>query len=189
MKSSLLLFVVSSLLMMGCTTVTPPPAHFSYGIATTGDFSFLPASKPNTYSWKSDAAVAHVSEEINAKEYISVIQSLIDQELSNKGFVKVAPSQSPQMWMEFGIATESKMTDDDIFASTQISTGIQVEAGPGENGEKGSLYIAAFAPLGDFPRWRVLAQGPTERRIDDPELRAEMEQIIGSMMKNVPTRL
>ncbi|MFA0086958.1 hypothetical protein [Vibrio sp. 10N.261.51.F12] len=186
MKSTLLLSAITSLLLMGCTTVTPPQANFSYGIATTGDFSFLPASKPNTYSWKADAAVAHVPSKVDAREYIAVIQELIDNELSKKGFVRVLASQSPQMWMEFGIATESKMTDDEVFESTQISTGIQVDAKPGEKGEKGSVYIAAFAPIGDFPRWRVLAQGPTEQRIGDPSQRDEMEDIIASMMRNVP---
>lgn len=189
MTKKLSLLLIAGLALVGCTTtaISPQP-NLSYGIATTGDFSFLPAQGVATYAWRPDSAVARVSDNVDGEKYLKVIKHLIDNELASKGYIQVSSSQRPNMFMDFGIATESGMNDQEIFESTQISTGIKVDAEPGEEGEKGSVYVAAFAPVGDFPRWRVLAQGPTEGRIDDPNQQHEMERIITSMLNLIPSR-
>ncbi len=186
-KRYLLLIAVFALI--GCTTTTTSPQpNLSYGIATTGDFSFLPTQGAATYAWRPDSAVAKVSNGVDGEKYLKVIKAMIDKELANKGYIQIPPSQYPNMFMDFGIATESGMNDQEIFNSTQISTGIKLDAKPGEEGEKGSIYVAAFAPIGDFPRWRVLAQGPTTGRIDDPTQQQEMEKLIDAMLNLVPAR-
>lgn len=189
MIKTLTFALAMTLSLTGCTTATTAPkVNYSYGIATTGDFSFLPNQAVSTYAWKKGPVVARVSSELDGDRYLAVIRSLIDNEMAQKGYIKIDASQSPSMLMDFGIATESKMNDQEIFKSTQISTGIQVAAAPGEKGEKGTIYVAAFAPNSDFPRWRVLAQGPTEQRVDDPQEHEEMQRIISLMLNTVPVK-
>ncbi len=80
------------------------------------------------------------------------------------------------------------MNDQEIFESTKYLPVLRCRQNLVRKGEKGSVYVAAFAPVGDFPRWRVLAQGPTERRIDEPSQQHEMEKIITSMLNLIPSR-
>lgn len=182
--------IIVSLVLVGCTTSTKPasPLSFTYGVAKTGDFSFLPAAGVVTYSWRTDVPVAHVSEEFDADHYLNVIKAQIDAVLADKGYIEVQDEQAAFMYLDFGIATESAMGDDQIFESTQIATGIQVNEQTKEAGEKGSLYIAVFDAAGAFPRWRALAQGPTKNRINDPQEREELQTLIASMMDDLPSR-
>ncbi len=50
------------------------------------------------------------------------------------------------------------------------------------------LYIAVFDSVGAFPRWRGLAQGPTENNIEDPKEREELKLLISGMLKELPPR-
>ncbi|WP_234496257.1 DUF4136 domain-containing protein [Vibrio maritimus] len=177
----------ASIALVGCTTstTTNSPLNFSYGVAKTGDFSFLPQSGVVTYSWRSDSPVAHVSKEYDADYYLNVIKAQIDQVLASKGYVAVSDGHAATMHLDFGIATENAMNDEQIFESTQIATGIQ---GDSQKGEKGSIYIAVFDSVGAFPRWRALAQGPTDQRVKDSEEREELKNLIGSMLDDLPPR-
>ncbi|GMQ48181.1 hypothetical protein [Vibrio sp. 10N] len=189
MKHVLTSFVIASLAMVGCTTSTKPvaPLNFAYGVAKTGDFGFLPQTGMVTYSWRTHSPVAKVSEDFDADHYLSVIKSQIDEVLASKGYLAVQDGHAASMHLDFGIATETAMNDEQIFESTQIKTGVQFES-PTQNGEKGSLYIAVFDSVGAFPRWRALAQGPTENRIDDPQEREELKNLIGAMLADLPPR-
>lgn len=182
--------VIVSLALVGCTTTTKPtaPLNFSYGVAKTGDFSFLPQSGVVTYAWRSDIPVARVSTEFDADRYLVVIQQQIDEVLAEKGYVLVQDEQSATMYLDFGIATESAMADTQIFEQTQIATGIQASEQGSNHAEKGSLYIAVFDSVGAFPRWRGLAQGPTENNIEDPKEREELKLLISGMLKELPPR-
>lgn len=189
MKYAVMTLVLTSLALVGCTTTTKPaaPLNFSYGVAKTGDFGFLPQSGAVTYSWRANLPVARVSEDFDAEHYLSVIKAQIDEVLTSKGYIAVQDGQAATMHLDFGIATETAMDDEQIFASTQIKTGVQFDA-TGQKSEKGSLYIAVFDSVGAFPRWRALAQGPTENRIDNPEEREELKNLIGAMLDDLPSR-
>lgn len=189
MKYALMTLVLISLALVGCTTTTKPaaPLNFSYGVAKTGDFSFLPKVGVVTYSWRIDSPVAKVSEDFDAEHYLTVIKAKIDEVLTSKGYIAVQDGHAATMHLDFGIATERAMDDEQIFASTQIKTGVQFDA-TGQKSEKGSLYIAVFDSVGAFPRWRALAQGPTENRINDPKEREELKNLIGAMLDDLPSR-
>ncbi|MCJ2376788.1 hypothetical protein LNL84_08060 [Vibrio sp. ZSDZ34] len=185
MQKSLWIFLLA--ILAGCTTQTTAPSY-SYGVVTTGDFSFLARNHNYTYAWQPGEAVAKVPDTIDADVYRAAIRQAIDEVMRVKGYSLTHWETGPAMLIDFGIATESGMTDQEIFDKTQISTGIQVSAEPGERGEKGTLYVAVFDPIYELPRWRVLAQGPTESdNLSRPEDKKELQQIISSMLRPIPT--
>ncbi|WP_261817708.1 DUF4136 domain-containing protein [Vibrio gallicus] len=149
--------LIATLTLTACVTSTPEHENnFSIGVVISGDFQFIP-THAKTYAWHPDSGKTYINKDMNQDELRKVFNHAIEKTLADKGYIRVDIANTPQFIVGYGLAIESQLSDDELFAKTQLSTGIPAQDFKGSD-EKGTLFIALFDYPMLTPKWKALAQ-------------------------------
>ncbi len=183
-----LLTVLCSLLLAGCVTSTNnAPTTNNLSLLTTGDLSFL-TSNTRYFAIHPAISKAYVTDDIDSTKLMSQFETAITEQMVNKGYQQVSYTQSPDVLIGFGIATESQLSDERILSKVGLSAGLIMEGVDTTKYEKGSVVIALFAPNQQLPRWKALAQGLTKQDRSNDIKQERINRVIRSMLKSVPSK-
>lgn len=183
-----LLSFICSILLAGCvTSANNTPISSNLSLLTTGDLSFL-TSNTRYFAIHPAISKAYVTDNIDSTKLMSQFETAITEQMVNKGYQQVSYTQSPDVLIGFGIATESQLSDERILSKVGLSAGLITEGVDNRKYEKGSVVIALFTPNQQLPKWKALAQGLTEQDRSDDNKQERINKVIQSMLKSVPVK-
>ncbi|WOT04143.1 DUF4136 domain-containing protein [Shewanella youngdeokensis] len=184
-KHAIAVLLVGFVALSGCSTTTASnnPQNRTT-MVTTGDLAQLNRTS-NTFAWHPTLAVVETHDKIDDHVVIGHMRQAIAKVLSAKGYRLATQQETPSMLVGFGLALESKMSDNEILNKVGIVAGLS-SVSMNDEYEKGSVLVAFFAPEQRLPAWRVLAQGYAENDKAVAERELPFEHFIASMLKGVP---
>lgn len=176
-----------TLLLTACVTTKQLTNNLAIGMVSSGDFQFIkPATR--TYAWHPNSGQSYVDEnDINKKTLKHMFNDVIEQTLSQKGYIRVELEQLPDFIVGYGVAVESSLSDNEIFEKTQLATGIPAEDFHDKN-EKGTIVIAMYNyPLMEL-QWKILAQSGASPEWDIEHRELQIKEYVDRMLQPMPPR-
>ncbi len=181
-----LMSVLCSVLLVGCvsSTHTVPPSN-NVSLLTTGDLSFL-SHQSQRFAIHPSISQAYITDKLDSAQLTTQIESAIVTQMVKKGYIQVSYTQSPDLLVGFGLATETQLSDQEILSKIGLSAGLVTADVDSEKFEKGSVVVALFSPNQPLPKWKVLAQGMTEIERSDDSRQQRIDKLMQSMLRSIP---
>lgn len=171
---------------MACTS---SPARnnkeHKYGTIVTGDSSIF--NNALYYTWHPLLIKTYLNNEKSSEATLHLLQSAIDNELSNKGYIKTRYDVADFV-IGLGVARESKLSDGSIYQKTELFIGVDKFYSAGKQVEKGTVFIGIFHKNRAEPSWKVLAQGNIDENRTQSERQRTVEELTMLMLRSIPIK-
>ncbi|NQZ93531.1 MAG: DUF4136 domain-containing protein [Moritella sp.] len=147
------------------------------------------AQQQHTFAWYPNRSKTFLPDSANKTLFTEYTQGAITQIMQNKGYTLVDEPQQADFLIGYGLAIESELSDEEIFAKVGNKVGLVLNHLDPTEFQKGSAFIAFYQPQTLQPQWQVLAQGIAKNKVSTEERKKNIYAVMYSMLNKVPTRV
>jgi hypothetical protein len=178
------LFFMLILLLTGCAT-SKGSAPRTVNKVISGDLAFISPEKTRfaMYPVVNDA---YLKGGEGTDKLIADTRDSISRIMVEKGYDQVAIHENPDFFIGFGLGVESKISDDEIFEKAGMVAGLSTEGISQRRFQKGTVMVAVLVPGVKEPRWRVMAQGFSDKKVQKDVRMENLHQLLEAMLASIP---
>jgi hypothetical protein len=172
MKIFLKLFSLSLAVvaLIACVSTAVEPPSLPVATITSGDMGFIPANATR-YAWHPRSGNSYLDSSYDAQSIDDYISQAIRAKLVNKGYQEVSLVENPDFLIGYGIAVESQLSDNQLFAKTLLNTGIVIDISNQPKGseiEKGTVLLGLYSAGPEMQsHWVAMTQGAVSPQFID----------------------